>query len=101
MALTVTKETTPNGGTIFPGEDGKLYERFRIVGDSSGGNADIVLGGGRVPKSARLIPGNVTPAAGSYAVSLQPSASVDVRVVVPASLTSTQYIFVEVEVSAL
>lgn len=98
MALTVVRDTLPNGATTFPGSDGKLYERWKITGDGAGGNADILLAGGRTPKSVKLLPGNITPAASAYAVTLQPSSSVDVRIAVPASLAAGQYFFGEIEV---
>jgi len=101
MALTIEVDKNPQGGTIFPGTEGKLWERRKITGDGVGGNADILLGGGRAPKNVRLLAGNITPAASSYAVTLQPSASVDVRVSVPSSLAAGQYFFIEIEVDKL
>lgn len=100
MALTIVRETDPNGGNDFIHE-GKIFEVFKITGDGVGGNADILLKGGRTPTSVRLVSGNITPAAGAYAVTLQPSASVDVRVVVPSSLTSSQYFYLWVRVRGL
>lgn len=97
MALTVARETTPQGGNCFPGSDGKTYERWKITGDGAGGNADIALAAGRVPLAVRQIPGNGTPAASAYAATLSPSATVDVRIVVPSSLASGKYIYAEVE----
>lgn len=98
MALTVVRDTLPNGGTTYPGSDGKLYERWKITGDGTGGNADILLGGGRTPKSVRLIAGNISLDDVLYAVTLQPSSSVDVRIVVPSTLAASKYFFAEIEV---
>ena len=99
MALTVVRDTLPQVGTTYPGSDGKTYERWKITGDASGVNADIQLGGGRVPKSVRLIAGNVSLDDVLYSTSLQPSSSVDVRIVVPATLAADKYFFAEIEVS--
>lgn len=101
MALTVVRDSLPNGGTVFPGSDGKLYERWKITGDAAGGNADIQLGGGRVPKSVRLIAGNVSLDDVLYSATLQPSSTVDVRIVVPSTLAADKYFFAEIEVDRL
>lgn len=101
MALTVARDTGRTGGTVFPGSDGKLYERWKITGDGVGGNADIQLGGGRTPLSVRLIPGNISLDDVLYAVTLQPSSTVDVRIVVPSTLAADKYFFAEIEINAL
>ncbi len=101
MAVIVVRDSLPNGATCYPGSDGKLYERFKITGDGVGGNADLLLAGGRVPKSVRLIAGNVSLDDVLYDVTLQPSVSVDVRIVVPSTLAAGKYFFAEVEVNQL
>lgn len=101
MALIVVRDAGPTGGTIFPGGDGKLFERWKITGDGVGGNADIALGGGRVPKQVRMIAGNISQDDVLYAVTLQPSSTVDVRIVVPSTLAAGKYFFAEIEVDRL
>lgn len=101
MALTVERDPLPQGGTVYPGADAKLYERWKITGDGVGGNADIQLGGGRVPKSVRLISGNISLDDVLYTTTLQVSSTVDVRIVVPSTLASGKYFFAEIEVNAL
>lgn len=99
MALTVERDALPQGGNCFPGADGKMYERWKITGDGVGGNADIQLGGGRIPKSVRQISGNISLDDVLYAVTLQPSSTVDVRIVVPSTLASGKYFYAEIEVN--
>lgn len=96
MAVTVAQEKDPLGGNVVL-EGSSVFRRYRITGDGASGNADIAVGANQRVKSVKIIPGNVVVA--GFAVTLAPTAGVDVRVAVPAGLGANQYAFVDVELS--
>lgn len=94
---TFERVVDPSGGTLHL-EGAAVFEKFKLNGDGTNANVDIKLGANRRIKSVRIRPGNVVVA--GFATTLNPSASVDVRVNVPAGLAANQYAYLEVELYA-